>query len=97
MKIVSRPDEQTFGAGAFAMRMSFEELEFIAGILHVTRLGTAQYQNAAYTLMTTIEDLFGSDFTTDSAAKINLHVSHVGDDGFTILNQFSGADVILEV
>ena len=97
MKICSRPQEDTLGEGQFTLKVDMAELELIGALVYVTRLGRgAPYKEAAYKLMTALEDEFGVDFTEDAANSVNLHVSKV-DDCDTVIEQFHHSEIVLEV
>ena len=97
-KIVSRPAEGTsIGSGAYTLKVDMEELQLIGALVSITRLGHGSpYRDAAFKLMTSLEDEFGVDFTEDSSDAVDLSVSHV-DDCDTILEQFHHSEIVLEV
>lgn len=98
MKIVSRPEDQVAGEGPYSMRLSFEELELLAALLYVIRIGDGIYQDAALQLLTTVEELSDGDheFLEDSANIVNLTVSVLDDDD-DIIEQHSYENICIEV
>jgi hypothetical protein len=97
MKIQSRPETAVAGSGEFTLRMSFEELQLIATLMYVTRLGSGSvYRVAAAKLLDTISDIFGDDFFEESSNDINLHISITGDDD-DIIEQIASSHIIIEV
>lgn len=101
MKIKSRntdiPAVSSGGAGKYTLNTTFEELQYIAALLYVTRLGGGTYKGAAFDLINTIEGLFDEDFLEQAATDVNFYVSIVGDDGITIMESYPYTEVCLEV
>lgn len=96
MKLASRPEESVIGSGPYAIKLTFEQLQLISSVLYVTRLGTGQYQEAAFELLNTITDAFGDDFIEQSAIDVNLCVSILDDEG-EALAEYPSDDFCLEV
>lgn len=84
MKIISRPDDQPAGEGAFTLKMDFEELQYIGAMLYNTRLGSSVYKEAAFKLVTTLDELFGDDFIQDASEAVDMNISIEDDRGNTI-------------
>lgn len=98
MKIVSRPEDQVAGEGPYSMRLSFEELELLAALLYVIRIGDDVYQHAALQLLTTVEELSDGDqnFLEDSANIVNMQFSVIDDDD-DIIEQHSYENICIEI
>jgi hypothetical protein len=84
MKIISRPDDQPAGEGAFTLKMDFEELQYIGAMLYNTRLGSSVYKEAAFKLVTTLDELFGDDFIQDASEAVDMNISIEDDRGNAI-------------
>jgi len=98
MKIVSRPEETVIGNGQFTIKLDLEEIQLMCAYLYITRLGDGTYKQAAYKLMTSLEDTFGSDFFEEACELVDMQISRVDDDdGDTILEQFDNSSIVLEV
>jgi hypothetical protein len=96
MRIQSRPEEAPYGAGAYTLSMDREELEYIASMLYVTRLGKGTYKAAAFKLLQTMEEIFDDDFPEEAAKNVDLMVSVVTADD-TITEQHHHSTICLEV
>jgi hypothetical protein len=81
MKISSRPENEGMGSGPYSLNLTYEELEYIAALLYVTRLGTEVYKTAAFNLLNAIEDGCGPDFVETAAGSVCAAVSILDDDG----------------
>lgn len=99
MKIFSRPESVVAGSGNYTIKMDFEELQLIAAVLFITRLGSGSpYRDAALKLLTTLEQgLFDSDFTAEAGDDVDLSISVLSDDGDTILKQYHHSTICIEV
>lgn len=95
-KIISRPEDQPAGEGAFTVRMDFEELQYIAALLWNTRLGDGVYQEAAYKLTETMEELFGDTFTEESSDAVNMSIT-VEDNRGNAIDQYHNTNIVIEV
>lgn len=99
MTIVTRPDaiDNAIGTGDHILRLNDDQLELIIAYLHATRLGQAQYQQAAFELVTALGDEFGDEFCSDASDRVGLMVTVDDIDDNTIFKSIDGYDVILEV
>ena len=95
-KIISRPDDQPAGEGAFTIRMDIEELQYIGAMLYNTRLGDSVYKEAAFKLVNTLDDLFGEDFIQDASTEVNMHVS-IEDDRGNVIDVKHNSNICIEV
>lgn len=75
----SRPDAE----GITLEALTNHELELIASFLWNTRLGShvSPYRDAAFTLMTKIEELKGDKFTEDAAIDVDMKVHIIDQNG----------------
>lgn len=99
MILSSRPEEDIdiVGSGPFLMRFDIEELQLIASLLFVTRLGKGDlYKEAAFRLMDNIDTMMGDDFMEESADDVNAYFSVV-DDQDNILASHHFTDICIEV
>lgn len=95
-KLVSRPEDQIAGSGPYLMRMTYEELQFIAAMLYVTRVGHGIYQDAVFKLLNTVEEMTDEDFVEESSTDVCASFSvldHRGD----IIEQHSFDNICIEV
>ncbi len=98
MKITSRTTDSdaVAGEGEFTIRMTFEQLQFVAAMAYNTRLGSEPYKEAAYQLINTTEELFGDGFAEDAYFAVDMHIS-IEDDSGTIIARFQAEDITIEV
>lgn len=101
MIISSRFDEDdspTIGSGNFTLQVDSDQLELITALVCNVRLGgKSAYSTAAYNLINTIENDFGSDFLDDCSTAVNVNVT-IEDDSGVVLNTKTGQyEMILEV
>ena len=80
MKLQSRPEEEPAGTGPYALRMEYEELQYIGALLYITRLGQGPYKDAAFKLLSTLEEALGDEFIEEAAEQVDLSISVVDDD-----------------
>lgn len=95
-KIISRPDDQPAGEGAFTIRMDIEELQYIGALLYNTRLGDSVYKEAAYKLVNTLDELFGEDFIQDASNAVDMSIT-VEDDRGNVIDQHHNSNICIEV
>lgn len=74
-KIISRPNETAVGEGDYLLRMSYEQLQYIGALVYNTRLGDGKYKEAAYEIVTSLEQLFDDDFIQDASADVNMRIT----------------------
>jgi len=81
--ISSRPDSEA--SGVELNSLSIAELQLIGAYIWVTRLGKgiSPYRDAAYTLMTKINNLMGDDFLEHASIDVDM-VVHVIDSNGTV-------------
>lgn len=75
----SRPDAE----GITLEALTDHELELIAAILWVTRLGkgVSPHRDAAFSLMTKIEELKGDKFCEDAAIDVDMKIDIIDSNG----------------
>lgn len=76
----SRPEEEELTIES----LSIEEAQLIAAFLWSTRLGAGTpYRDAAFSLMTKIEEQYGDQFTEHAAIDVDLVVDIIDSNGNT--------------
>jgi len=94
MKIQSRPDEDSdtviIGTGGSQLNLTDEQLELIAALVSSCRLGKGTYANAAFEIITQIEDVYGSDFLGDAYDTVDPHVTVEDDRGMIVFKSTPG-------
>lgn len=75
----SRPDEEVLALES----LSEDELKLISSFLWVTRLGrnVSPYRDAAFSLMTKIEELKGDKFMEHAAIDVDMKVDIIDSNG----------------
>lgn len=97
MKISSRPASTNAVSSSPLLDLTLEELEYIGALLYITRLGKGTYANAAYTLLTRLEDALGEDFSQVAAGKVDAYFSVLEADGCSIEIQHPASNICIEV
>lgn len=97
MKIVSRPTSGPIGSGNYHVKIDHRDLQLIAALLAITRLGKRSiYQESAYKMICMLEETFGSDFLAESSESVDLFIS-ISDDNGQIIDQFPYTEIVIEV
>ena len=98
MKNSSEPIDYIAGTGQYTVKMDIAELQLIAAVLNITRLGKGSiYRTATRKLLLTISDeLFDEDFLGQAAKEVNLYVSVVDADG-NIIAKHHNDEICVEV
>jgi len=96
MKIISRPDDTPVGEGPYTIKMTAEELQFIGALTYNTRLGDGIYQEAAFKLTNTLEELFGEDFIQDASECVDFSMT-IEDNRGNVLEQHHHSTITIEV
>ncbi len=98
MKIKSKRFRDVAGSGPYLLHMTREQLELVAAVLYVTRLGVgSKYRQAASTLIDVVEEIFDGGFFEQASDAVNMHVSITENDGNTVVAQFDHKNVAIEV
>lgn len=99
LTIRSRPVEEIkVGSGAISLNISIEQLYLITALACNCRLGQSSvYSQAAYDLITIIEDEYGDDFTSDACDDVGLQVTIEDGNGNALTTAGTGAYITLEV
>lgn len=94
----SRPDDGEDDDKIVLDDLDFEELQLISAFLWSTKLGrgVSPYRDAAFTLMTKIEDMMGQDFIQESSEDVDLQIAIVDSAGNQI-DRVSATNVEFEV
>jgi hypothetical protein len=86
------------GTGDILIRVSQHQLELIAAVLFVTKLGPRPYEQAALEMMSTIEDVFCDDPDAIANAFINVGADiDIVDDFGNVLNTLSADNIVIRV
>ena len=96
MKIISRPEDMPVGQGEYLVRMDLAQLQFIGAMVYNTRLGPGTYKEAAYELVTVMDELFGDDFIQDAANTVNMSIT-VEDNRGNVIAEHSHDNICIEV
>lgn len=94
----SRPWQLSDSTGVPITKFDTAELELIGAFLWCTRLGKgiSPHRDAAFTLMSKIEEEMGANFLSDAAADVDLHVTVNNNLGQQI-GRYHQSDVEFEV
>ena len=95
-KIVSRPEDYVAGAGPYAVRLEYDQVQLIAALLYNMRLGDDRYKIAAFELLNTIEEIFDEDFVQESSVDVDFEIS-IEDDCGNILERHNNSNIVIEV
>ena len=96
MKLASRPEDTTFGDGEYTLKLTFEQLEFLASMAYLTRLGDGEYKAAVFDLINTLEEAFDEDFLEEAFDNVSPNFSVVDDGGDTI-DSYHGNQICIEI
>lgn len=96
--ISSRPWLAEQNSGFKIEELDVDELKLISSFLWCCRLGhgISPYRDAAFTLMTKIEEVLGDDFIEEAAADVDLQVCVMDYQGNQI-DRHSSANIEFEV
>lgn len=85
-----------FGSGQYTIAITQEQLELIAAFTGMIKLGARPYENAAFDLLTTIEELTGDvDFPSYAINEIQPTLRVRDPNDLSIIEAFD-ADTIVE-
>lgn len=98
MIISSRPsfDTSAIGPGPYLLALNLDQLELVAALISLVRLGQGhKYREAAYELSTMLDEVAGDlDFTFAAFNKVDPHVTI---DTLTGEETYPASDATIEV
>lgn len=84
------------GTGPITIRVTATQLELMASLLFITKLGVRPYEQAAFELLTTIEEVLGQDIAADSFMVVAPEFDVI-DDNCNVVATYEAENITIRV